>query len=310
MKYRYMKCFIMLLLLIMLAGCSKKAEVSNEPSPAPINEQGKENRPVSDIIFTEQEPDHSWDNIEKLMHDYLQHLTLAINKGDFSIVKPELTVGSELYDEQSKLVGNLSSRGITEKLIRSEMYGYSDTDKDDEYDVEMTEVIEIHYPDKAASTKEFHWIYTVKNSGDSFTLSRIKEWPNFAEDMERREGAVKGDGFYVDELMGSYPAILAECLNTLDVTDLREISADESVLEQHKQLAVDLVSLGHNFTVEGEVLDQSWDPYVSKIQLSISYVDFNGKPQEVKRTYQFELDEIRYHFSGYAVIKSFEEISR
>ncbi|SDF80747.1 hypothetical protein SAMN04488542_11799 [Fontibacillus panacisegetis] len=264
----------------------------------------------TEIIFTERQLDNTMDEISKLIKYYEKNLIEAINKGTFSFVEPNLLPDSNLFVAQKKLVNNLFTRKITEEFQNSEIYRtyYIDINK---FDVEVAENIKINYPDKEGILREYHWIYSVEKVGESYFLSDIKEWANFEQDIEQRMGAVKADGFYVDELLESYPKALEECLNTLDITEIKRISANETVLNKQKSIMTGLLNNGSEFSVKMTILDYGEVDYINVGQLTISYTNKANKQGKFRRKYSFEFDEIRDEvtYEGYAVIKNLKEIN-
>jgi hypothetical protein len=133
---------------------------------------------VSEVNVSEvNEPSiEAKDAITKLLYSYENNLVEAINNNDFELVKPTLLEGSGLYTSQEKLVTNLYSKGIKEKI---EDFAVKDIVKGKHsYLVYVEEAIAIQYPEKEFEVKNFDWVYTVvyeKESGE-YLLTGIEKW--------------------------------------------------------------------------------------------------------------------------------------
>lgn len=118
--------------------------------------------------------------IEKTMETYQQSLVDAINSNDFGKVEAVLAKDSDLYKDQKKLVGDLFSQGIEEKLEGFEIYAirYDIENENADYKIFVTENISIKMPQKNFETKQFTWCYTAKYNHESNVckLSKIEKW--------------------------------------------------------------------------------------------------------------------------------------
>ncbi|OKP92973.1 hypothetical protein [Paenibacillus sp. P32E] len=303
------KTLVLVLFFCVFTACSSNDSfIGNTNRTSHVNRSDKSQE--NEIIFSENKPDNTMQKINKLINDYQINLVESINNNTFSIVEPNLLTNSNLYVSQKKLINNLFNRKITEKFISSYIYRvyYTDVNK---YDVEATENIAINYPQKQGTSKEFHWIYSVEKVGETYFLSDIREWPNFKQDIEQRMGAVKTDGFYADELLGFYPKVLEDCLNTLDITEIKRISANDSVLKNIKSLMTSLLHKGSNFSVQMTILDYGELNYIYNVEFTISYTNKKDRKEIFTGNYQIELDEIRDEvtYDGYAVIKNIKELT-
>ncbi len=118
------------------------------------------------------------DAIERTMETYQQSLVEAINTNDFGKIEPVLEKDSELYNDQRKLIANLSIQGIEEKLESFEIYAVKYAYDEDVYKLYVTEKIGIRKPQESFETKQFEWCYTAKYDKDTgkCTLVKIEEW--------------------------------------------------------------------------------------------------------------------------------------
>jgi uncharacterized membrane protein YvbJ len=116
-------------------------------------------------------------NISEVVANYERLLIYAINNNDFSAVEAVLIPDSKLYNLQKKLVQNLYSKKVQEKLIEFNIEEIQKKEDEGIYKVFVNEKIGIKYSDKKVfETKEFNWIYTVEESNEKFALSDIQEW--------------------------------------------------------------------------------------------------------------------------------------
>ncbi|MBH1940676.1 WG repeat-containing protein [Mobilitalea sibirica] len=109
---------------------------------------------------------------------YVKSLVNAINIDYFPYVEAHLLKGSKLYNAQKELVSDLYSRGIREEYISSKVEKVEFDENNNVYQVYVTEEISIQYPDQAAVTKTFSYIYTISPSTkkQQYLLSDIKKW--------------------------------------------------------------------------------------------------------------------------------------
>lgn len=290
---------------LLLAGCQSnnpnQADAETTSMPAPVSPATAE-QTAEPIAFKEDPPDSAFDQIDSLIHQYQQKLVQAIDTNTFSEVEPYLAPGSSLYEAQSKLVADLYSRRITESLITSTIYGY--TDIGNEIQIEVTERVKIDYPDKGARVQDFNWLYTAKQVDGKLKLSGLKEWTTYDQDMEQRSGAVKGDGYYAEMLFDNYPAILEKAIRTLDLTDIRRISGSDTVFEQQKKLISWFRRTGEDVTVTAKTVKE--DP-IRQYGMELNFVD--GYKGTGTQMVYFQISEIREHngFGGRAVIDYYSD---
>lgn len=115
--------------------------------------------------------------IEEVISNYETLLVEAINNNDFSLIESLLVPNSNLYNSQKKLVSDLYTKNIKEKLIDFNIESIENTGKNGIYKVYVSESIGIKYLDKQDfETKKYDWIYTVVKSKDSIGLSEIEKW--------------------------------------------------------------------------------------------------------------------------------------
>ncbi|WP_435165174.1 XAC2610-related protein [Paenibacillus glycanilyticus] len=290
---------------VLLASCqshpSNQANAETTSMPAPVSPAAAEHT-AEPIAFKEEPPDSTFDQINSLIHHYQQKLVQAIDTNTFSEVEPYLAPGSSLYEAQSKLVADLYSRQITESLISSTIYGY--TDKENEIQIEVTEKVMIHYPDKGARVQDFNWLYTAKQADGKLKLSGLEEWTTYDKDMEQRSGAVKRDGYYAEMLFDNYPAILEKAIRTLDLTDIRRISGSDTVFEQQKKLIGWFRRTGEEVIITAKTVKQ--DP-LRQYGMELNFVD--GYKGTGTQMVYFQIGEIRNKngFGGRAVIDYFSD---
>lgn len=118
------------------------------------------------------------DALEKTMDTYQHSLVEAINTKDFGKVEPVLGKDSELYNDQKKLVADLSLQGIEEKLESYYIYAVKYDYENSDYKLYVTENIGIKKPQENFNTKQFNWCYTAKydEKNNTCTLVKIEEW--------------------------------------------------------------------------------------------------------------------------------------
>lgn len=268
--------------------------------PTPSASPAAKVKAVEQIVFTEKEPDLTFERISKLIRDYQQKLIQAINTNTFSTVEPYLAPGSSLYTSQKELVANLYSRKIKERFVATEIYGYY-VEKD-RYKVEVTERIEVDHPDRAPRINEYQWFYTVQQVEGKLLLSRLDGWTTYKQDMDQRSGSVKADGYYVEELLHNYPKILEKAINTLDITEIKRFSKNETVFAKQKELIMELRRKGADYSLQASSVQEDWNTLSFVQQLYYQYTDIDSRKQSGSQKLFFQMDEIREHFQGYAVI--------
>ena len=107
-----------------------------------------------------------------LLNAYAYSLVDAINSGNFSTVEEYLLKDSNLYKSQQKLVNNLYSKEITEKLVSIEVIE-EDWQDDSKCFVSTKEIVEIHYSSGKSETNTYYWTYTMLRSGEKYYLTDI-----------------------------------------------------------------------------------------------------------------------------------------
>ncbi|MGG1555133.1 XAC2610-related protein [Paenibacillus ferrarius] len=274
---------------------SLNPDVSVVPSASPAS-----------LPFIEREPNQEWHELAKRIRGYEQKLTEAINANSFAKVSPYLLPGSPLEKSQKALVENLASRAIKERFVSSEIYGY--TKENDVYKVNVTENVEVTFPGKAPKIQEYKWIYTAeKRDGQTF-FSQLEEWSS--ADFDRRAGAVKTDGYYAEDFMRQFPALLENAVNTLDLTDLKMVSPDRAVMARLKTLITELRTAGKEYSIRGNTVAENWNTYSCVLELTFTYTDNTGGRQSGSRKLFLQLDETRSGFSGQAIIRYLDDAAR
>lgn len=201
------------------------------------------------------------------------------------------------------MVDNLASRGITERFVTSEIYGY--TEENGVYKVNVTENVEVTFPYKASKIQEYKWIYTAEKREGTIFLSQLDEWSN--ADFDRQAGAVKSDGYYTGEFAGQFPALFERAVNTLDLTDLRMVSPDPAVMARLKALITELRASGNEYSISGKTVAENWHTNSCVLELTYTYTDKLGGKQSGARKLFLQMDEIRSGFSGYAVVRYLDD---
>jgi hypothetical protein len=288
-------------------GC-ESSESFVEPikeEASPIHSTTSNIPSLNGIVFTERELDHTFDQIENLISSYQKKLVEAINSNTFTHVEPFLLPNSTLYNSQKELVANLSSRKIKERFISSEIYGYSI--EKERYKVEVLETVEVDYPDKGPRTNNYQWYYTVEQSNGKFLLSQLEEWKTYQQDMDRRMGSVKADGYYAQELLHNYPNLLEAAINTLDITNIKQLSKNETVLQKQKEIITELRNQGSEYTLKASSIYEDWNTLSAVQEISYQFTDKQSKKQSGALKFYIQLDEIRKNFQGYAVIGYLED---
>lgn len=306
------KAFLLICILSILAvGCKdgdQTADIVESPSSAPSATPSA--APSSMVVsvsgaavpetisFTEQAADTTFDQTDQLIRDYQRKLIEAINTNTFESVEPYLLPESSLYNAQKELVANLYSRNIKERFESAETY-YSYIEKD-HLRVEVMEKVEVIMPGHGGRINEYHWYYTIVNNDGKLLLSSLEEWTTYEEEMEQRGGSVKGDGYYAGDLVSALPKILEQAVNTLDITEIKRISANEAVLGKLKKEITELRRQGTGFTLHASFLNENWDTLEFTQELKYEFTDAQGKTQHGSKTFIYQIDEIRSAFSGYA----------
>jgi hypothetical protein len=115
--------------------------------------------------------------IEEAVKNYENTIIEAINKNDFKIVEPWLCPESSLYTSQKKLVADLNKQQIKERL---DSYSVEkiETDSLGIIRAYVTENIGIQYPGKDYTTKQFNWVYSLKDSYENqlYQLTYLDKW--------------------------------------------------------------------------------------------------------------------------------------
>lgn len=291
---------------VLTAGC--------EQNDAAVERMKEEASPIKNVsvadnlVFTEREPDHTSDQIQDLIGGYQKKLVEAINMNTFSSVEPFLLPGSSLYNSQKELVSKLSSRKIKERFVSSEIYGY--TIEKDRFRVEVSETVEVDYPNEAPRSNDYHWIYTVEQRDGKFYLSQLEEWKTYQQDMNQRMGSVKADGYYAGELLRNYPKILEEAINTLDITEIKQLSKNDTVFQNAKELISELRKQGSEFSLKASSINEDWNTLTFVQEISYQFTDKEHQKQSGSRKINLQLDEIRKNFQGYAVIGYLEDATK
>ncbi|MGC5323879.1 XAC2610-related protein [Brevibacillus sp. SYSU BS000544] len=273
----------------------KERSSSVSPSPTASEE-------VDPIVFKEREvDDHTYEDISKLIRDYQHNLIKAIDTNTFSYVEPYLLPGSSLYNSQKELVENLYSRKVKESFVSTEIFGYY-IDKN-RFKVEVSETIEVFYPKRGPSINEYPWYYTVEKANGKYYLSTLEEWTSYKQDMDKRGGSVKVDGYYAEELLTNYHEELENAINTLDITEIKQLAANDLVLGKLKDLIIEFRRKGSEFTLNVSSLYEDMKTFTFVQELNYQYKDKNGNKQSGTKVLYLQLDEIRGSYQGYAVIR-------
>lgn len=160
--------------------------ISTKPESSTMIQESTPTKPETTLI--NQEDRNTEDNgaeyakadsfyVEALLSGYERMIIQAINENDFSQVEKYLIKDSELYKSQKKLVADLYSRDIKEKLIN---YSIEDIKNisDYEFEVYVKEEISIKYPDNGEwVNKKYSWIYIGGFDEENRpALKEIKSW--------------------------------------------------------------------------------------------------------------------------------------
>ncbi|HYF82986.1 MAG TPA: hypothetical protein VEB00_08170 [Clostridia bacterium] len=248
-----------------------------------------------------------------LINSYEISFVEAVNHNDFSLVEPYLAVGSSLYDSQKKLVHDLYIKGIKEKYVSHEI-GFLYYDSSSSYEVEVIETINIAYPGKGESNKDFQWIYTVNKIDNKLKLSQIVKWESFEKDIELRKSNARPDEFYLYWLYESYEAELIDLLNNGNSQYLSGLFNENSVKTQHDALINSLKAKGKEFSLVKTEYLKHWstsnNPYTGKKKTTLSYVDENSCKRElnlyITLTVEVSRSKDKLSFGGYARITKVE----
>lgn len=189
MKNYSLSFFLLLLVLVILAGCSDdKAEVltggGTGPSPPVVN-NANDSPIVEDLtkipvieVPREGAPRGPFaqgndtggldDEVDQkavifLIEEYLVNFEKAVNDGAFVYISHLLDPESELYREQIDYVLEMYERQITENIINYQV-GIPVKVAEDTYEVTVQETYSIYYGNEGREeVKNFENIYTVKS---------------------------------------------------------------------------------------------------------------------------------------------------
>jgi hypothetical protein len=297
---------IVIVTSILSVGCEQKDNSTNlsaEPAIASSTSTAVPLTVTNPIVFTERgtEVDRTFEQISELITNYQTKLIDAININFFASVEPYLVLGSPLYKAQKTLVSNLSSRKIKEHFVSSEIYNYYSLDKN-QYKVEVSEKVEVDYPDKGPVTNEYHWLYWIESKDGKLQLSQIEEWKTYQQDMDLRMGGAKADGYYVDELHRNFHIFLEKAINTVDITTIKQLSKSETVVQNFKELISEFRKEGSNYSLSVKPVQEDWETLTFVDELSYQYTDNNQHQQSGSRKLTIQYEEIRERFEGHAVI--------
>lgn len=117
-------------------------------------------------------------SISSLMGAYEKQMVEAINTNQFNRVEGSLLKGSVLYNSQKKLVQNLYSKKIKEKLVSFEVYAIEYDSEKKAYKVYTLEEVGIQYSGKSFVNNKYSWCYTVNFESKTklYKLSNIQKW--------------------------------------------------------------------------------------------------------------------------------------
>lgn len=322
MKLRLVIIFLISLLLVACqngkVASDSKSDSSNDNQVSVNKKEEIKNEEVQKTdknqdSFQTEKPDDESAQIVDLIKKYELGLVEAINKNNFTSVEPYLKKGSPLYESQKKLVKNLFSQGINEELISHEV-GYIYYESNDIYRVEVIETIKIRYPQKRDEEKEYQWIYTAERVKDAIKLSKIEKWQNFEDEISKRQGSVKADGYYADEVLGNFDTGLIDSLNKGSSTFVDDIFDNKEVQNDYNTLIQKIKNYGKNFEmVKSEFSDyHEVEPYKAKKKIILSYLDVNSNKKELNLVLTIVAQEFRtgnsITFGGYAKITEIKNV--
>lgn len=256
--------------------------------------------------FKEEKSSEEFNQINNLINKYELGLIEAINKNNFKLVEPYLKEGSELYNDQKKLVDTLYSQGVKEEYISHEV-GHIYYVSNDIFRVEVIETIKILNPKKGDVKKDYQWIYTAERIGNDMKLSKIEKWSNFENEILNRKGSVKTDRFYADEICGNFDTFLVESLNH-DNSSIDNIFDNEDVKTEYNLLIKKIKKYGKNFELlKSEFINYPEAPkYIAKKKIILSHLDSSNKAKELNLTLIIAAKEYRTGnsivYGGYAKI--------
>ncbi len=155
-----------------------------------------------DAVFNDEppyDPNAMWEQETlDLLYDYVYGLNDAINAGDFSLVSSVFVPGSEIYNNQRKLVQSLSSRGITENVISLDMLDHTLVD-DTHATVTSYEVIGVSYADGSYKQVTQSYTYYMQKQSATWKMYDMVERP---ENVPDESGSIQSnsDRFTQEEL--------------------------------------------------------------------------------------------------------------
>lgn len=158
------------------APVQKAVEEHNMEEKTITNQSNNSNEAVNSVEPSSTKPINSPEQeIKGLISGYLENMVNAINQHDFTMVEGYLLPGSSLYSDQKNLVELLNKKGITEKLIKSEVIDIPRESSGEEYKVKVYEDYEISYGNGIIKNKSFLWLYTVVYNNGKYYLTNLEK---------------------------------------------------------------------------------------------------------------------------------------
>lgn len=299
MKIKALLLFLSITLI--LTGCSNNRSL-NANSPADATQITSSSKPpietntqitpqkIETEVKSKAETNKAMDLLDieneakKLMKNYEEGLIKAINQNDFSQVEPYLAPNSSLYQSQKKLVSDLFSQGIKEKLVSYETGRFYTKSDPNTFKLEVVEKVEINYPQKGKVTKDFQWFYTVNLSNNQVKLSDLEKWESYQQDILSRQMSLKGDGYYSNFLINKdFDATLINKLNDTNNTNWDRLFQDKTTAEKNSQMISTLQSKGTDFNlINSELIKMNQeDVYEYTKKITLSYKDSKANEQKL-----------------------------
>lgn len=261
------------------------------------------------IEFIEEtvEPDEM-ERIELTVIGYEQNLVKAINENRFAAVEPYLLPNSAIYHGQKSLVKQLSMRGIKERFIACELID-CEVVNDQRYKVYVQVTIAFLGYRRQENVKVSYWIYTLGKGQSGFRLADIEEWKNYQDYIAQQQTNAKPDGYYRMELLRYYGAIFIEAVNSLNITPIKAISENKSVLAIQKRMIIRLRKISSQFELAHYTVapvEESPDQFDLLMDFKPMRTDQAARVMTLK--FCLTLKEIRKCFRSYAVITEIKEL--
>lgn len=261
------------------------------------------------IVFVKNQPDKisywkEWGIIQEFIENYEKKRYDAINLRDFDIIKDFLIVDSEAYKYQKKQITGLTGEHTKVSLVDCELFSYFGS-KEEGYDVHVINTVEEDTYRESQNTKLVGMYYYIKRTDGKLGIYEIEDWPEYKDALIRP--ATKSPGYYSYSLLDNYRDTFIYAVNSLDISEINEITCTEEAFEKQKDLISELRMKGDNFEIleylsrDGDFGQIDESTYYGKIKLRLSFTNTNREREEMLLYLLVKSKEFRL-FGGYPAI--------